>query len=99
MVPVALFNVFAQWLFAINRTALPMWIILASNLCNIIGNYMLIYGHWGLTPIMADTSSAKMMLTSTPLRIMAPMVRDDYGVNTLHRGSVSLYKHRIMILV
>ena len=47
MVPVALFNVFAQWLFAINRTALPMWIILASNLCNIIGNYMLIYGHWG----------------------------------------------------
>ena len=28
IVPVAIFNVFAQWLFAINRTALPMWIIL-----------------------------------------------------------------------
>ncbi len=47
LVPVALFNVFAQWLFAINRTALPMWIILASNVVNIAGNYALIYGHFG----------------------------------------------------
>ncbi len=47
MVPVAVFNVFAQWLFAINRTALPMWIILTANAFNIIGNYMLIYGNCG----------------------------------------------------
>lgn len=47
LVPVALFNVFAQWLFAINNTSLPMWIILGSNVFNIVGNYVLIYGHWG----------------------------------------------------
>ena len=47
MVPVSIFNVFAQWLFAINRTALPMWIILSANLLNILGNYLLIYGNWG----------------------------------------------------
>lgn len=47
LIPTALFNVFAQWLFAINNTSLPMWIILGSNVFNIIGNYMLIYGHWG----------------------------------------------------
>lgn len=45
---VALFNVFAQWLFAINNTSLPMWIILAANTVNIIGNYLLIYGKCGL---------------------------------------------------
>lgn len=47
LVPAAVFNVFAQWLFAINRTALPMWIILSANAVNILGNYMLIYGHFG----------------------------------------------------
>lgn len=44
MVPLALFNVFAQWSYAINRTRMPMWIILAGNAINILGNYLLIYG-------------------------------------------------------
>ena len=47
MIPVALFNAFAQWSYAINRTRMPMWIILATNLLNILGNYLLIYGNWG----------------------------------------------------
>lgn len=47
ILPVVVFNVFAQWSFAIRRTAMPMWILLAANALNIVGNYMLIYGHWG----------------------------------------------------
>lgn len=47
LLPVALFNVFAQWAYAINRTQMPMWIILSANLLNVAGNYMLIYGHCG----------------------------------------------------
>lgn len=47
LVPTAIFNVFAQWLFAINRTSLPMWIMLLSNVANIIGNWLLIYGNCG----------------------------------------------------
>ena len=47
LVPTAIFNVFAQWLFAINKTALPMWIMLLSNMVNIIGNWVLIYGNCG----------------------------------------------------
>lgn len=47
LVPVALFNVFAQWAYGINRTAMPMWIILGANVINLIGNYLLIYGHFG----------------------------------------------------
>lgn len=47
IVPVALFNVFAQWLYALNRTAPPMWIILSGNAINILGNLLLIYGLWG----------------------------------------------------
>ena len=48
MLPLTLFNVFSQWSYAINRTRLPMWIILGANVMNIAGNYALIYGHWGL---------------------------------------------------
>ena len=48
MLPVALFNVFSQWSFAINRTGLPTWIILSFNVFNVLGNYALIYGHFGM---------------------------------------------------
>jgi MATE family multidrug resistance protein len=47
MLPIALFNVFAQWSYAINNTRLPMWIVLGGNLLNVIGNYVLIFGHFG----------------------------------------------------
>ncbi len=48
LLPVALFNVFAQWAYAINRSPIPMWIILISNVVNIVGNYLLIEGHCGM---------------------------------------------------
>ncbi len=48
VVPIAVFNVFAQWCYGITDTRLPMWIILATNALNILGNYLLIFGHWGL---------------------------------------------------
>ncbi len=47
LVPLTLFNVFAQWSYAINRTRMPMWIVLAANVVNIAGNYLLIYGNFG----------------------------------------------------
>lgn len=47
MIPVMLYNVFAQWSFAINNTGMPTWIVLGANVLNVIGNYMLIYGHFG----------------------------------------------------
>lgn len=48
LIPIALFNAFAQWAYSIGRTKMPMWIILAGNLINVSGNYLLIYGQCGL---------------------------------------------------
>lgn len=48
IIPVAVFNVFAQWSYAVNNTKMPMWIILGANGLNILGNWLLIYGHFGL---------------------------------------------------
>lgn len=47
VLPVSIFNVFAQWSYGIKNTSLPMWIILISNVINILGNYALIFGHFG----------------------------------------------------
>lgn len=47
MIPITVYNVFAQWSCGLNRTGLPTWIVLAGNALNIAGNYALIYGHWG----------------------------------------------------
>lgn len=47
IIPIAVFNVFAQWAYAINRTKMPMWIILAANVINVLLNYLLIYGKCG----------------------------------------------------
>lgn len=47
MVPLAIFNAFQQMCNGINDTAMPMWMILVSNVMNIFGNWLLIFGHWG----------------------------------------------------
>lgn len=48
IIPVALFNALAQCCYGMCNTKVPMWIILVANVLNIIGNWMLIYGNWGL---------------------------------------------------
>ena len=48
LIPVVIFNVFSQWSYAIGNTVMPTVIVLISNVVNVIGNYILIFGHWGL---------------------------------------------------
>ncbi|WP_028909117.1 MATE family efflux transporter [Prevotella sp. AGR2160] len=45
---ICLFNVFKQWADGITDTALSMWVLIGGNILNICGNYVLIYGHFGL---------------------------------------------------
>lgn len=51
IVPISVFNVFAQWSYAVKNTTMPMWIVLTANALNIAGNYALIYGNWGATEL------------------------------------------------
>lgn len=68
MLPVALFNVFAQWSYATGMTAMPMWITLSANALNVLGNYLLIYGQWGF-PEMGLTGAG---LATLFARIVCP---------------------------
>ncbi len=46
--PMAIFNVCQQTANGVTDTATPMWIILMANVLNIIGNYALIFGNFGM---------------------------------------------------
>lgn len=66
MVPLCIFNAFAQWSYGIRNTSMPMWIMLGANMLNILGNYMLIYGNFGapelgLTGAGISTLAARML--------------------------------------
>jgi putative efflux protein, MATE family len=45
---VMLFNSFKQFSEGTGDSLTPMWVMIATNIINIIGNYMFIYGNWGV---------------------------------------------------
>ena len=70
VVPVSVVNVFAQWAYSINRTKMPMWIILFANVVNIAGNYLLIGGHCGM-PELGLVGAGLSTLTA---RLLCPLL-------------------------
>lgn len=48
ILPQMAFNAFKQFSDGIEDTATPMWVMLAANVLNVFGNWVLIYGHFGL---------------------------------------------------
>lgn len=48
LLPMTVYNVWAQCSYGMKLTQMPMWIILGANLINVIGNYLLIYGNFGM---------------------------------------------------
>ena len=48
LLPQMAFNAYKQFSDGVQDTAMPMWIMLVSNVFNVIGNWLLIFGHCGL---------------------------------------------------
>ncbi|MDE5838029.1 MAG: MATE family efflux transporter [Paramuribaculum sp.] len=99
LIPVALFNVFAQWAYAINRTKMPMWIILAANGVNIFGNWLLIYGNWGCPELGLNGAGISTLIARVlcPLAIIGVMIlrreyreyRTAYAAARINRRSLA----------
>ena len=47
LLPMAIFNCMQQACNGVTDTATPMWIILGTDVLNVFGNYVLIFGNWG----------------------------------------------------
>lgn len=67
---ILLFNAFKQFADGITDTKTSMWILLAGNVLNIIGNYILIYGKLGL-PEMGLTGAGISTLFSRIMMLVA----------------------------
>lgn len=81
VIPISLFNVFAQWSYATKNTVMPTVIILVANLVNVAGNYMLIFGNFGcpemgLTGAGISTLVARLLCPAAIIVIF--MMRKDY---------------------
>ena len=48
LLPMMMFNAYKQFSDGIQDTAMPMWIMLVGNVLNVLGNWLLIFGHCGL---------------------------------------------------
>lgn len=70
IVPISLFNVFAQWSYAIRNTVMPTVIVLVANVVNVVGNYVLIDGRWGC-PELGLVGAGLATLTA---RVMCPVI-------------------------
>lgn len=62
LIPGAVFNAFQQTCNGINDTSLPMWMILGTNLLNILGNYLLIFGKFGCPELGLDGAGYSTMI-------------------------------------
>ena len=67
---VMLFNAFKQFADGITDTQTPMWLLIGGNALNILGNWVLIYGHFGF-PEMGLLGAGVATLTSRILMFVA----------------------------
>ena len=85
LVFVLLFNAFKQFADSITDTQTSMWILIIGNAINIVGNWVLIYGHFGL-PEMGLLGAGIATLFS---RILMPII---FLVLFLKSGRYQHYK-------
>lgn len=82
---VMLFNAFKQFADGITDTQTPMWLLIGGNALNILGNWILIYGHFGF-PEMGLLGAGIATLTSRILMLVA------FAIIFLTAKRYSIYK-------
>lgn len=70
---VCLFNVFKQYADGITDTSLSMWVIIGGNILNIFGNWVLIYGEFGM-PELGIVGAGISTLTSRIVMAVAMII-------------------------
>ena len=80
IIPIALFSVYSQWSYGLKQTSIPMWITLISNVINVAGNYILIFGKFG-APEMGLTGAG---ISTFFARVVCPLAA--YAVIQRHKS-------------
>lgn len=76
LLPQMMFNAYKQFSDGIEDTAMPMWAMLAANVFNILGNWLLIFGHCGLPEMgLLGAGIATLLSRLLQLGLMAGIFR------------------------
>lgn len=78
LLPMSLFNAFSQTSNGLTDTRSPMYFILGAIALNILGNWLLIFGHWGLP---------ELGLTGAGVATVTARVAGLAGIFTMYRRS------------
>lgn len=77
MIPMSIFNCCQQTANGLTDTATPMWIMIGGNILNIIGNYILIFGHFGAPELGLDGAGIS---TLTARWLMAAVIVAEFAL-------------------
>lgn len=70
MFPLAIANVLVQWCFGIGDTLRPMLVILVVNLVNVLGNWLLIFGEFGLPSLGLTGAGLSTLFARTLMAVL-----------------------------
>ncbi len=87
------FNTFRQFTDGITDTKVAMWILVAGNVMNIFGNWILIYGHLGLPEMGLVGAGLSTMIS----RIVMAFIM--VGIFFFRFGTESLAAHQVMLTI
>lgn len=100
LLPMTLFNIWAQCSYGMKGTKMPMWIVLLANVLNVSGNYLLIYGHFGcpemglfgagLATLFARIMSAVVIITIFLTHRKYSGLRQGYAASRIDSSNVRL---------
>lgn len=77
MIPMSIFNCCQQTANGLTDTATAMWIMIGGNILNIIGNYILIFGHFGAPELGLDGAGIS---TLTVRWLMAAVIVAEFAL-------------------
>lgn len=93
-----------QFFDGIGKTSIPMWVILSSNILNIVGNYLLIFGKLGLPELglfgagLATLFSRIYMLLAFVFVLIGQRELRDIGKVALRCRTRFIYFRRLFLL-
>lgn len=70
MIPLMLFCSFKQFLEGIGNTTMQMIVVVVCNLINVLGNWILIYGHWGFDEMGAAGAGISTLVSRALMPVM-----------------------------
>lgn len=99
MIPMIYVNAIKQFTDGITDTRVAMWVLLSGNALNVVGNWLLIYGHCGLpelglTGAGISTLATRLLMAAAITLVVIRRRRYSLYVEAFHKAHISMANMR-----